>query len=243
MIKYQDILKRQMPLVSQEEQDKFKNSKIAVVGCGGIGGAATEMLARMGVGELILIDEDSFDVSNLNRQVLSSVDNLNKVKAEVAEERVNKINPNVKVTKHITKLDENNVDKLLKNADIIVDALDNVLARVIISRYAKNNKIPFIHGAIHGMMGQITVFKEKIDYETLFNLASKDKDLTEDVLKELDSLSGEIPPAIGPTPNIIGALEAIEAFKLITGIGTITEAPNMLNFDLLNFNSFMVEEF
>lgn len=237
------MVDRQLSIVSKEDQLKFKESKIAVVGCGGIGGAAIEMLSRMGVGQLILIDEDEFDVSNLNRQVLSSVNDLKQPKALVAKKRVETINSNVKVKEYIEKLDEKNINTLLENVDIIIDALDNITARVIISRYAKNNKIPFIHGAIHGMMGQITVFKEKVDYETLFNLPSKDKDLNESVLEELNSLSNDIPPAIGPTPNIVGALEAIEAFKLITNIGKITEAPKILNFDLLNFNSFMVEEF
>lgn len=73
---YWEILKRQMPLVTNEEQEKFKNATITVIGCGGIGGLTIEMLARMGVGNLILVDKDEFDISNLNRQTLSSVENI-----------------------------------------------------------------------------------------------------------------------------------------------------------------------
>ncbi len=86
------MVDRQLSIVSKEDQLKFKESKIAVVGCGGIGGAAIEMLSRMGVGQLILIDEDEFDVSNLNRQVLSSVNDLKQLKALVAKKRVETIN-------------------------------------------------------------------------------------------------------------------------------------------------------
>lgn len=86
------MVDRQLSIVSKEDQLKFKESKIAVVGCGGIGGAAIEMLSRMGVGQLILIDEDEFDVSNLNRQVLSSVNDLKQPKALVAKKRVETIN-------------------------------------------------------------------------------------------------------------------------------------------------------
>ena len=89
---YWQMVDRQLSIVSKEDQLKFKESKIAVVGCGGIGGAAIEMLSRMGVGQLILIDEDEFDVSNLNRQVLSSVNDLKQPKALVAKKRVETIN-------------------------------------------------------------------------------------------------------------------------------------------------------
>ena len=97
------MVDRQLSIVSKEDQLKFKESKIAVVGCGGIGGAAIEMLSRMGVGQLILIDEDEFDVSNLNRQVLSSVNDLKQPKALVAKKRVETINSNVKVKEYIEK--------------------------------------------------------------------------------------------------------------------------------------------
>ena len=80
-----------MPLVSKEEQEKFRNAKITVIGCGGIGGATIEMLARLGVGELVLVDEDSFDTTNLNRQVMATVDDVGKSKSETARKKVEKI--------------------------------------------------------------------------------------------------------------------------------------------------------
>ena len=107
---YWEILKRQMPLVTKEEQEKFKNATVTVIGCGGIGGLTIEMLARMGVGNLILVDEDEFDISNLNHQTLSSVDNIGQKKSEVACKKIEKINPHVNVTSYCEHVDEKNIE-------------------------------------------------------------------------------------------------------------------------------------
>ncbi|MDL2271260.1 HesA/MoeB/ThiF family protein, partial [Methanobrevibacter sp. OttesenSCG-928-I08] len=230
---YWEIITRQMSIVTKSKQEKFKNSKIAVIGCGGIGGAAIEMLARMGVGELNIVDSDSFDMSNLNRQVMSSIDTLNLSKSEVTKEKIRLINPYVKVNAFTEEVNENNIEKIVKDCDVVIDALDNILTRIIISRYAYKNKIPFIHGAIHGTMGQLTTFTdETISYEELFSLNSFNKELNSEIRKEIENISTDLPPVIGPVPNIIGCLEAMETFKLITGVGEVTLAPKILKFDL-----------
>ncbi len=84
--RYWQIMTRQMPIVNKEEQEKFKNAKITVIGCGGIGGQTIEMLARLGVGELILVDEDVFDWTNLNRQTLASTAEIGHKKSDVAKQ-------------------------------------------------------------------------------------------------------------------------------------------------------------
>lgn len=240
---YWDIVTRQMSIVTKSEQTRFKDAKIAVVGCGGIGGSAITMLARMGVGNMNLIDEDEFDISNLNRQALSSLANIGLPKSEVAKETVRLTNPYVKTAAFNEQLTEENVDSLIGDAEIIVDAVDNLITRIIVSRYARENDIPFIHGAIHGTMGQMTVFNPEndVDYEKMFGLPSNGSELTEDVRKEVLKLTSGVPPVIGPNANIMGCLEAMEAYKMITGIGDVIEAPQLLTYDLLNFNSFKVE--
>ena len=126
---------------------------------------------------------------------------------------------------------------------MVIDALDNILARIVVSRKAREKKIPFIHGAIHGTLGQISVFLANTpSYEELFNLPSCEKPLTEEVIGEIESMTSGVPPAIGPTPNLIGCLQAMEAYKIITGIGKVTVAPKMLTFDLLDFASFSINE-
>ena len=243
MDEYWEMLTRQMPLVSEEEQEKFKNAKVTVIGCGGIGGLTIEMLARMGVGELVLVDEDAFDLSNLNRQTLSTHENLGQPKSEVAERRVREIKPYVNVTSYSEHVDETNIDKLIMDSRIVIDALDNVLARVIVSRKAMEYKIPFIHGAIHGTMGQITTFLPNTKgYEEMFNLPSLGKELTDDVVESLKNVTTGPPPVIGPVPNLVSCLQAMEAYKIITGLGKVTVSPKLLNFDLLDLNSFNLDE-
>lgn len=241
---YWEIISRQMSIVTRSEQERFKDATIAVIGCGGIGGETIEMLARAGVGKLILADLDRFDLSNLNRQTLASLKDVGLAKSEVGSEKVRLINPYTEVKVYNEKVTQDNIDDIIKDADIVIDAMDNVLTRVIISRAARKMKIPFIHGAIHGTMGQITVFlpNSDKDYETMFNLPSMGKELTEDTIDALKKVTSGVPPVIGPTPNLIGCLEAMEAFKIMTGIGKITVAPKILTFDLLDFSSFRVEE-
>jgi len=241
--RYWEILTRQMPLLDKEEQEKFRNAKITVIGCGGIGGQTIEMLARMGIGSLVLVDEDAFDWTNLNRQTLATANDIGFEKSKVAKQKVEQINPYVNVKCFTEHVDESNIDEIIQDANIVIDALDNVLTRVIVSRKAREKRIPFIHGAIHGTMGQITVFLSNTkSYEELFNLPSFEKELTGDVIDELKSIGTATPPAIGPTPNLIGCLEAMDAFKIITGIGKVTVAPKILTFDLLDFTSFTTEE-
>ncbi|WP_295722260.1 HesA/MoeB/ThiF family protein [uncultured Methanobrevibacter sp.] len=240
---YWEIVSRQMSIVTKSQQERFKESKITVVGCGGIGGSAIEMLARMGIGKLTVIDKDYFDFSNLNRQLFSSTDVLREDKAKVVKDKLRLINPYIEVEAKIEEINENNISEL-KDSDIIIDALDNLVTRVILSRFAKENNIPLIHGAINGTLGQMTVFDKEStkSYEELFAIPSKGKELTDDVKKEIKSLTYGVPPVIGPVPNIIGNLQAFEAFKYITDIGTITRAPKLLSYDLLNLNSFNIVE-
>lgn len=240
---YWEIASRQMSIVTISEQQKFKDAKITVIGCGGIGGQTIEMLARMGIGELIVVDEDSFDMSNLNRQNFATLNNIGLSKSEVAKEKVRLINPYVKVTSFNEHVDENNIDKIISDSNIVIDALDNILTRVIATRKANEKKIPFIHGAIHGTLGQITTFLPNTkSYEEMFNLPSLGKDLTNEVIESLKNITSGTPPVIGPTPNLIGCLQAIEAYKIITGIGKVTVAPKILTFDLLDLGSFLQTE-
>ena len=234
---YWEIASRQMSIVTRSEQERFKDAKITVIGCGGIGGETIEMLARMGIGELILVDKDAYDLSNLNRQTLATIKDLGLVKSEVAAEKVRLINPYVKTTTFNEHIDQTNIDKVIADSDIVIDALDNVLTRVIVSRKAKEKGIPYIHGAIHGTMGQITVFLPNSDktYEEMFNLPSVGKELDDETIEALKNVTSGVPPVIGPTPNLIGCLEAFEAYKIITGVGKVTVAPT---FDLLDLASF-----
>ncbi len=241
---YWEIASRQMSIVTRSEQERFKDATITVIGCGGIGGETIEMLARMGVAKLILVDKDAFDLSNLNRQTLATIADLGLDKSTVAAEKVRLINPYVKTSIFSEHIDQTNIEKVIGESDIVIDALDNVLTRVIVSRKAREIGIPYIHGAIHGTMGQVTVFlpNSEKSYEEMFNLPSIDKELNADTIEALKNVTSGVPPVIGPTPNLIGCLEAFEAYKIITGVGKVTVAPQILTFDLLNLGSFSLDE-
>jgi molybdopterin/thiamine biosynthesis adenylyltransferase len=240
---YWEMVSRQMSIVSKSQQEKLKNSKITVIGCGGIGGAAIEMLARMGVGNLQIVDKDSFDVSNINRQLMSSFYSVGKSKTEVTQDTIQSINPFINVESFEGELNESNVKKIVAGSDLVIDALDNLVSRIILSRCTRELEIPFLHGAIHGTMGQITVFtNETPSYEELFKLPSMDQELRPDVIEKVLKLSQDIPPVLGPVPNIVGCLQASEAFKIITGKGKSILAPKVLNFDLMRGEPFSVIE-
>lgn len=241
---YWEILDRQKGIISKNDQVKLLNSQVTVIGCGGIGGATTEMLARMGFGKLRIVDKDVFEISNINRQLMSSLESVGKPKTQVTMERLESINPSVEVEVFNEELTDKNVLKILKGSQIVVDALDNLLTRIIISRCTDKLDIPFIHGAIHGTMGQITVFNSSTpNYEELFKLPSQGKELTPEIIEQVSNLSKEVPPVIGPVPNIVGCLQAFEVVKIITGKGSPMMAPRVLMFDLMKEESFSVVRF
>jgi len=241
---YWEIIDRQRGILNKKEQLKLKNSKITVIGCGGIGGAVIEMLARMGVLHLKIVDKDKFDVSNINRQLMSSMERVGQAKTEVTKEIIETINPFVEVETFNTELNQENVDEIVAGSSVVVDALDNLTARIITSRCAFKLQIPFVHGAIHGTMGQITTFtSETPTYEETFKLSSFGKDLNDEVLSEVEKIARAVPPVMGSVPNIVGCLQAFEVVKILTGRGNIITAPEVLIFDLMKKKPFSVVEF
>jgi len=249
MVKYDDntyweIVSRQKGILNKEEQLMLRNSQITIIGCGGIGGAAIEILARMGIGSVRIVDKDVFDLSNINRQLMSNINNIGKSKTEVTKLKIRSINPLLEVKAFDEELDNENVSKIINGSDVVVDALDNLLSRVIVSRCARKLDIPFIHGAIHGTMGQISVFTSKTPtYEEIFKLPSAGNKLTNRIIDKVHKLDQEIPPVISPVPNIIGCLQASEVLKVITGKGRSILAPRVLIYDLIREEPFSMVRF
>lgn len=238
------MIHRQKEILNKKEQLKLKNSPITVIGCGGIGGAVIEMLARMGVNNLKIVDKDKFDVSNINRQLMSSMDTIGIPKTDVTKKIITSINPFLEVETFNTELNQENVHEIIAGSSVVVDALDNLTARIITSRCAFKLKIPFIHGAIHGTMGQITSFtNETPSYEETFKLSSYGKDLSKEVVKELEKQTRTVPPVMGPIPNIVGCLQSFEVVKILTDRGHVITAPEVLIFDLMKKKPFSVVKF
>ncbi|WP_218070362.1 HesA/MoeB/ThiF family protein [Desulfuribacillus alkaliarsenatis] len=138
------------------EQLALFNKKVAVVGCGGLGGYIIEEVARLGIGSIELIDADVFEEHNLNRQLLAKIDNLGISKTEVAKARVNEINPICDAKAHDIAFDMLNGVELLRGVDLVFDALDCISTRLKLVDVTSELNIPMVHGAIAGWYGQIT---------------------------------------------------------------------------------------
>ena len=141
--------------LSEEECAELAKARIAIVGCGGLGGAVIEALARIGVGYLRVIDGDVFEESNLNRQLLCTESALGREKALVAAERISAINSEVEAEPIVSFLDEGNAAELLADVDCVVDCLDNLEARFWMAHACQNIELPLVYGAIAGWFGQV----------------------------------------------------------------------------------------
>ena len=141
---------RNIPALSEDDMGKLADSRVLVAGCGGIGGSVIEHLARIGIGAITVVDGDSFDASNLNRQVLCTPDNLGCSKAAAAAERVSLIDPSIRVKAVCEPIVKENAAGLLKDADLVIDALDSVESRLMLEDAAADAGIFIVHGAIRG---------------------------------------------------------------------------------------------
>ncbi|MBE6488770.1 MAG: HesA/MoeB/ThiF family protein [Methanosphaera stadtmanae] len=241
---YEQMISRQKDIFTSQQQEKIRNTNITVLGCGGLGGTVIEQLVRAGFENLTIIDQDVFDYTNMNRQIRSNLDTINKSKVETTKYESLKINPDLNIRTIDTTITEDNVSDILKGSDILIDAVDNVYTRVIISRECTRQKITFIHSAVEKTQGQLTVFTaDTPSYEELFRLKSKDKELTDDVVGYLKNLSSEKPQVLGTTPSIFAALEVTEALKYVSGDENLLLAPKVLMWDIYDYTSFRVIEF
>jgi len=192
-------------------QQKLAKSKVAVVGIGGLGTVSSLYLALAGVGYLRLIDQDTVETPNLHRQILYSLDDLHYPKAEVAAERLEKLNPLLKAEPISENVNASNVEKLLAGVDCVVDGLDNMLTRYLVNRACVKLGVPYVFGAAIGIEGNLSVF------------APPETGCLECLLPNLsdsDLLTCDTRGVVGATPGIIGAMQAMETIKVLTGIGS-----------------------
>ena len=205
---------RNRDAVSVEEQLKLAESRVAVVGAGGLGGQVILLLARVGIGHLVVVDHDLFDETNLNRQALSNRESIGRPKSEVAVATVGSINPGVEVTPYQVKLDTSNAREILDGSDVVVDALDNVPTRFALEKATKALKIPLVHGALAGFEGQMmTIFPEDPGLKNLYG----SEQATVDDTKRPEAILGV--PVL--TPSFIANLQAMEVVKIILKRGKI----------------------
>jgi len=192
--------------ISLSEQIKLLRSKVAVIGCGGLGGNILELLARLGVGEIIVIDGDKFNESNLNRQILCTEENLKKSKVKEAAVRVRKINSSVKVKTHTLFINSKNIQEIIQGADLAIDALDNISTRFVLEKACQELEIPLVHGAVDGFNGQVsTIFPQDQGLELIYGSLKK--------LNRQKRISRLSVPAV--TPALIASFQVQEVIKIL----------------------------
>ncbi|ACJ17112.1 molybdenum cofactor biosynthesis protein MoeB [Thermococcus onnurineus NA1] len=219
---------RQIMIFGKEGQEKLKNSKVAVVGVGGLGSPVAYYLAAAGIGTLLLIDEQTPELSNLNRQVLHWEEDLDKNSKPIsAKWKLERFNSDIKIETFVGRLSEENIDEILEGVEVIVDCLDNFETRFLLDDYAQRKKIPLVHGAVEGTYGQVTTIVP--------GFTKSLREIFPNVGRKKEKF-----PILGATAGVIGTLQAMEVVKLLTGIGE--PLLNKLLIVDLAFNTFDVVE-
>ena len=193
---------RQIRIIGREGQEKLKNSRVLVAGVGGLGGAAATYLTGAGVGLLRLVDNGRVELSNLNRQLIYSENDLGRLKVEAAAERLREINPDIEIEVLAEKINEENVSRILNGVDLVVDGQDNFKTRFILNDECIRRSIPFIHGAVQGFEGR------------LMNIIPGETPCLRCLIPKPPP-ERDVIPVIGAVAGVIGVLEALEAVKIL----------------------------
>ncbi|MEG1520801.1 MAG: ThiF family adenylyltransferase, partial [Clostridia bacterium] len=197
-----DCFSKNIGTLTTTEADALQNSTIAVVGVGGLGGRVSENLCRNGVGKLILIDDDNFSTSNLNRQLFCNCETIGLKKAEVAKTELQKINQDISIDVKTTKLDEKNACEFLVGASVVVDALDNIPSRLVLENACATLGIPLIHGAVSGFCGEVAIdFPQNLTLSKLYRENSENPSSS----------------VLSSTCAVIAAVQSTVAVKVILG--------------------------
>ncbi len=216
---------RNIPSISEAEQEALRGKKVFVAGCGGLGGYICEYLVRAGVGTIAAADGDCFDESNFNRQILSLQSTLGINKSRAAGERAKQINPEVSFTAFEEFFSADKAEKMLEGADIVIDALDSPADRILLEEECGKRGLYLVHGAISGWNAQISVVKPRSGFL---------KNLYTNALPSAGS-------CICSTPALCAALQAAEALKLLCGRASSLEGKLLLadlsnmEFDIIEF--------
>jgi molybdopterin/thiamine biosynthesis adenylyltransferase len=194
--------------IGNDGQAKIKKATVGIVGMGGLGSPVSTYLAAAGIGELIIIDDQIVEASNLNRQTLHWQDDLEESRPKVvsAANKLAAMNPGLKVKKHSKRIVQKNIAALLGGADILVDCTDNFETRMVLNEFAIDQAKPLVHGAVESLHGQVTTV-----------LAGSTACLA-CIFPRPPGRKTSV-PVLGSAAGMIGSIQATEVIKLITGLG------------------------
>jgi sulfur-carrier protein adenylyltransferase/sulfurtransferase len=200
-----------IPEVGEQGQLKLLDSKVLLIGAGGLGSPAALYLAAAGVGTLGIIDADVVDRSNLQRQILHTEDRIGMAKVDSAEQAMKALNPDVKIVKYTERLTSENVLEVITGYDVIVDGTDNFPTRYLLNDASLVANIPVVHGSIYQFEGSVTVYAPRVGpcYRCQYPVPPP---------PEMAPSCAE-GGVLGVLPGVIGTLQATEAVKLLLGVG------------------------
>jgi adenylyltransferase/sulfurtransferase len=211
--------------IGLEGQRKIINSKVLVIGAGGLGSPVIQYLAAAGVGNMGVADFDEVELHNLNRQIIHTENTVGASKVKSAEVFVKKLNHQVSFTGIEKKIDPSNAEEILSQYDIIVDGSDNFTTRYLINDTCTKLEKPLVYGSILGFSGQVAIFNYK-GSKNLRDLFSEPP--SEENIPDCDSLG-----VLGALPGIVGSMMAMQALKMITGLPLQTDQLTLI--DTLNW--------
>jgi len=218
-----DRYERNKPAISPEDQERLAGCRVLVAGCGGLGGHIIEILARIGVGHITVVDGDKFIVSNLNRQLFSSEENIGRCKPLCAAERIAAVNPLVEIIPVCEPLSKDNADTLLADMNLAIDALDNGPSRLLLAHAARKAGIHLVSGAIDGWYGRVTVLRPGDDTDFLW-----------------EGPAGASSGNLSATAACVASIQASQAVKLLLNKG-FALTKRLLEIDLLHCDFDIVE--
>jgi molybdopterin/thiamine biosynthesis adenylyltransferase len=200
-----------LPQVEIEGQQKLLDSKVLIVGAGGLGSPASIYLAAAGIGQITIYDDDEVDLSNLQRQIAHHTDDIGTDKVISTRQTLKKINPDTKVVAVKQRLEGDQVKKEVINADVVLDCCDNFGTRFAVNAACVAHKTPLVSGAAIRFEGQVAVFTPGSDDSPCYNCLYADNG------EEMQNCATN--GVIAPVTGIVGSIQAMEAMKLIMGIG------------------------
>ena len=215
--------------IGAKGQRKILSAKILVVGIGGLGCPAAESLVRAGIGTIGLIDNDIVNLSNIHRQSLFNSKDVKKLKVIVAEKKLKEINPLTKIKIYKLRLNKNNIEKIIKDYELIIDGSDNFNTKFLINDCCLKLKKKLVTGAISKFDGHVFTFDFKDKETASLKNFYQEKKVSDDIL------SCEFDGVLGTTASIVGTTQANEALKMIMEIGQNLKN-QILILDLLNLN-------
>lgn len=200
-----------VPGLDLEGQERLLQSRVLMIGLGGLGSPASLYLAAAGVGHLQLADFDQVDLTNLQRQILHGTADIGRAKTDSAVERIRALNPEINAEAINERLTPARLEELVAGVDVVVDGCDNFATRFAVNAACVAAGKPLVSGAVIGMDGQLAVFRPDLDgpcYRCVFA----------DTGEEAQSCSET--GVLGPLTGVIGSLQAVETVKVLTGLGT-----------------------